>query len=116
MSRTIELTVKPGGVLTLLRDGKPPGLERHYFVPQGDSRTWPKYVAYYWRPDEPVWISQGEQCRLADLARRKRKPFVVQVEVVDPVPGAQWGGQSVNAAWALECLDPLTGELAVRAS
>jgi hypothetical protein len=107
--QTIDLVVRPGGTwrgmtsITLLKDGEPPGLEKAYFAPDGAPPEHGRgYTQFYWRPDDSLWVSWGEQNRLRALARGKRKPFPAKVTTVPPVPGLRSHASCSHAKWASE--------------
>jgi hypothetical protein len=106
MAGTITLTLQPfGSLVTLLCDGKGPGLERYYRPAPGDPPGTRGYTAFYWTPEDVLWVAEEELDRLRQLARGRRKPFAVEVATTDPIPGLHWFAQSCSEPWARRFAD-----------
>jgi protein gp37 len=101
MAGTITLTLKAlGSEPVLLRDGQEPGMRRVCFAKDAaDPKKFRNYFVFYWTPDDVLWITDEEHTRLKQLAKGKRKPFAVQVNTIDPVPGTRPMLTNMDDAW-----------------
>jgi hypothetical protein len=103
---TIDLIVDPRGHDRFLKDGREPGLEKHYFAPAGAPPEHGQgYTQFYWAPDDSAWIAWPERDRVRQLAKGKRKPFPVRVATVPPVPGLRPCASSQSTDWGREVIE-----------
>jgi hypothetical protein len=87
---TVDLMIEPRGEggIQFLKDGDVPSRFETYPSPDGaPPEHGRRYLALYWGPDPPVWVSSAEILRLIGLAAGKDKPFPARVATVPPVPG-----------------------------
>jgi hypothetical protein len=107
MPQTIEVTVDPRGYPKMLLGGEAQELEETYiFWPEGRGGPGLKYQMLFWRSGEVVCVPYAEIQRFWQLAKRKRKPFPLTLETMEPVPGATPICSSALAgSWGAELRD-----------